>query len=146
MFGLSFGEVLIIMVVALLVLGPERLPKVAKNVGKGMREFRRATGGFRQVLEEELYLDDDEAPKPAATPRPNTQPSDGPAPVPRQAPVLAAAPQQAPAVDGAGEDGADAGAEQADATAHDARSDADGERVEAGADTPARDAEAGSKA
>jgi sec-independent protein translocase protein TatB len=85
MFGLSFGEVLIIMVVALLVLGPDRLPKVAKNLGKGMREFRRATGGFRQVLEEELYLEDDptEAPRPAAKP---SAPSDGPTPVPRQAP------------------------------------------------------------
>lgn len=61
MFGLSFGEILIILVVALLVLGPERLPKVARTVGKGMRELRRATGDFREVVESEFYLDDDEA-------------------------------------------------------------------------------------
>lgn len=112
MFGLSFGEVLIIMVVALLVLGPDRLPKVAKNLGKGMREFRRATGGFRQVLEEELYLEDDptEAPRPAAKP---SAPSDGPTPVPRQAPGLLPATASVPDAS----DDADASAEEPAAAA-----------------------------
>lgn len=60
MFGLSFGEILVIMVVALLVLGPERLPKVARSLGKGLRDLRRTTGSFREILEEEIYLDETE--------------------------------------------------------------------------------------
>lgn len=58
MFGLSFGEILIVLVVALLVLGPERLPKVARSLGKGMRDLRRTTGGIREIIEDELYLDE----------------------------------------------------------------------------------------
>lgn len=42
MFGLGFGEVLVILVVALLVFGPERLPELARTLGKTMAELRRA--------------------------------------------------------------------------------------------------------
>lgn len=66
MFGLSFGEILIILVVALLVLGPERLPKVARTVGKGMRDLRRTTGGIREILEDEIYLADVAERRPAS--------------------------------------------------------------------------------
>src|SRR5436190_1693447 len=43
MFGLGMGELLVIFVVALLVLGPKRLPDVATGLGKAIRDFRRAT-------------------------------------------------------------------------------------------------------
>ena len=43
LFGLSPGELLLIMMVALVVLGPEKLPETAASVGKWVREFRRAT-------------------------------------------------------------------------------------------------------
>jgi len=66
MFGLSFGEILIILVVALLVLGPERLPKVARSVGKGLRDLRRTTGSIREIIEDELYLDEVAERRPAA--------------------------------------------------------------------------------
>jgi len=52
MFGLGFGEVILVLVVALLVLGPEKLPKLAKTLGKGMREFRRAASEFQQGFNE----------------------------------------------------------------------------------------------
>jgi sec-independent protein translocase protein TatB len=61
MFGLSFGEVLVILVVALLVLGPSGLPKLARTLGKGMREFRQATGELRSAFEGEFYKLDREA-------------------------------------------------------------------------------------
>ena len=41
MFGLSFGEILVILVIALIVLGPERLPGFARTVGKTMADLRR---------------------------------------------------------------------------------------------------------
>lgn len=60
MFGLSFGEILVILVVGLLVLGPSRMPKLARSLGKGLREFRRATGELRSTFEEEFYKLDQE--------------------------------------------------------------------------------------
>ncbi len=42
-FGIGPGELLLILVVALIVLGPGRLPEVARNLGKMVREFRKAT-------------------------------------------------------------------------------------------------------
>ena len=50
MFGLGFGEIILVLVVALLVLGPEKLPKLAKQLGRGMREFRRAAAEFQTTL------------------------------------------------------------------------------------------------
>jgi sec-independent protein translocase protein TatB len=48
MFGFSFGEILVISIVALLVLGPERIPHVARNLGRLFAELRRATDEVRR--------------------------------------------------------------------------------------------------
>jgi TatA/E family protein of Tat protein translocase len=45
-------ELLVIMVVALVVLGPKRLPEVAKALGKGLAEFRRATSDLSDELKQ----------------------------------------------------------------------------------------------
>ena len=50
MFGIGMPELLVIMVVALVVLGPKRLPEVARSLGKGLAEFRRATSGITDEL------------------------------------------------------------------------------------------------
>ena len=42
-FGLSPGELLLILMLAMIVLGPEKLPEVAGSIGKWIAEFRRAT-------------------------------------------------------------------------------------------------------
>ena len=44
-------ELVVIMVVALLVLGPKRLPEVAKGLGTALAELRRATSGITEELE-----------------------------------------------------------------------------------------------
>jgi TatA/E family protein of Tat protein translocase len=44
-------EIILILVVALLVFGPKRLPEVGRSVGRGLREFRRASTEFRDELE-----------------------------------------------------------------------------------------------
>jgi len=51
MFGLGMPEVLVIMAVALIVIGPKRLPDIARALGKGMREFRKATTDFKQNID-----------------------------------------------------------------------------------------------
>ena len=42
MFNISPLEIMVLLVIALIVLGPQRLPEMARSVGKGMREFRAA--------------------------------------------------------------------------------------------------------
>src|SRR5262245_49185613 len=55
MLNLGAGEVILILVVALLVLGPKRLPELARGLGKFMREIRRQTDEVRSVVEREFY-------------------------------------------------------------------------------------------
>lgn len=50
MFNLGAGEVLVIMLLALIVLGPQRLPDAARQIGKFMGEIRRMSSGFQQEL------------------------------------------------------------------------------------------------
>lgn len=52
MLGLGVSEVIIILIVALVVLGPTKLPQVARQVGKGLREFRRAASDLQHTFDE----------------------------------------------------------------------------------------------
>lgn len=79
MFGLSFGEILIIAVLALLLLGPERLPEAAKTFGKGLRELRKATEDLKDQVQEEIYGDGRKPSRPALVPPVPAQPLPGPA-------------------------------------------------------------------
>ena len=51
MFGIGIPEILIILVIALLVLGPQKLPELAKALGKAMGEFKRATRDLRETMD-----------------------------------------------------------------------------------------------
>ena len=48
MFGIGMTELLVIFVIGLLVLGPKRLPELARSLGKGLAEFRRASMDMRK--------------------------------------------------------------------------------------------------
>jgi len=52
--SLGFGEVLIILVLALVIFGPRRLPEMGRTIGRSMRELRRATSDIRTELETDL--------------------------------------------------------------------------------------------
>jgi sec-independent protein translocase protein TatA len=58
--SLGFGEILIILVLALLIFGPRRLPEMGRTIGRSLREFRRTTSEIRSELEADL---DDEPPR-----------------------------------------------------------------------------------
>ncbi|HEX8441504.1 twin-arginine translocase TatA/TatE family subunit [Archangium sp.] len=60
MFNIGAGELVFILVAALLVLGPQRLPEFARAIGKFVREFRRQTDEVRTVVEREFYKMDQE--------------------------------------------------------------------------------------
>ena len=68
MFGLGFTEILVILVVALLVFGPDRLPELARNLGRGLAEFRRASLDLRRSVMEAAEEPRPPDPKPAALP------------------------------------------------------------------------------
>ncbi len=51
MFGIGMPEMVVIIVIALVVLGPKRLPEVARALGKGLAEFRKVTGDVNRELE-----------------------------------------------------------------------------------------------
>ena len=65
MFGIGTTELLVILVIALLVLGPKRLPDLARSLGRGLAEFRRASSDLRQEF---LDVTDDRHIQPDRTP------------------------------------------------------------------------------
>ncbi len=79
MFNIGSGELVVIAVVALLVLGPKRLPELARGIGKFMREFRKQTDEVRTVVEREFYtMDRDVSVHDAPTPEgPAIRPPEG---------------------------------------------------------------------
>lgn len=58
MFDVSFSEILVVFVIALIVIGPEKLPTVARKFGKIMARFRKYVGKVRQEIDKELQLDE----------------------------------------------------------------------------------------
>lgn len=72
MFNIGAGEMVLIAVAALLILGPKRLPELARGLGKFMREFRRQTDEVRNVVEREFYSLDQEVQQPMPPVRPGS--------------------------------------------------------------------------
>ncbi|GFM33507.1 Sec-independent protein translocase protein TatB [Desulfovibrio subterraneus] len=69
MFGIGTTEILVILVVALIVLGPKSLPKIARTLGKGMAEFRRVSTDFQRTINTEIDMEEHEKRKKAAAKR-----------------------------------------------------------------------------
>lgn len=91
MFGpLGFPEIAFIIILALLIFGPKRLPELGRTLGRGLGEFRRASNELKRTFNAELSLDEDEerptlsrrslkpeeAPEPER-PAPNLRPVEG---------------------------------------------------------------------
>lgn len=53
MFGIGVGELIVIMIIAFVVVGPEKLPQIARALGRGLYEIRRATDEVREDIEKE---------------------------------------------------------------------------------------------
>ena len=80
MFGIGSTELLVILVVALLVLGPKNLPKIAHTLGRAMGEFRRVSTEFQRTLNTEIAFEEEEEKaraQKAASSEKKTSPSTG---------------------------------------------------------------------
>lgn len=55
--GLGMGEVVLILVIALVVFGPRKLPELGKSLGQAMSQFRRASEDFKRTWEQEVDLE-----------------------------------------------------------------------------------------
>ena len=122
MFGMSGTEIAIIFVLALLLLGPAKLPELARSLGKGLREFRRATDDLRSSVEGEFYRMD--KPPGPAQPLPKATDPAFAAAEPAAAPAEASANDATPEPDAAGTEPGSAPAEACAAEATPAESPA----------------------
>jgi Tat protein translocase TatB subunit len=66
MFGLGMPEILLILAIALIVIGPQKLPEVAKTLGKAMGEFKRSAQNLKNSIDIETTVKDTK-PKPVKT-------------------------------------------------------------------------------
>jgi Tat protein translocase TatB subunit len=73
-FNVGGGEILVILVVALIVLGPAQLPKAARQVGQAMSELKRISTGFQQELTNALEVEP-EKPQSPGGPAERTEPA-----------------------------------------------------------------------
>ena len=56
--SIGMPEMLVILVIALIIFGPRKLPELGKSLGKSLAEFKRASNDLRSTLEEEIRVEE----------------------------------------------------------------------------------------
>lgn len=97
MFGIGVPELVLILIIGLIVFGPGKLPEMGRTLGKGIREFRKASNALSQAINAP-----ENQPQQPAAPAPQPQQPAAPAPQSQQpaaAPQESAAPAAKPAAE-----------------------------------------------
>src|SRR3954469_9504677 len=95
MFNVGGGEVIVILLIALMVLGPDKLPGAARQVGKYLNEFRRISSGFQDEIRSAMdVVNQTPDDLPPAEPDTTATPSEpDPTPDPKLDPTSASSPE-----------------------------------------------------
>jgi TatA/E family protein of Tat protein translocase len=79
MFGsMGMSELVIILVIALIIFGPRKLPELGRSLGKSIGEFKRASNELRSTIEEEIRVEET---RERVVPTPSNNPNTPPPPV-----------------------------------------------------------------
>jgi sec-independent protein translocase protein TatA len=70
--SIGMPEMLVILVIALIIFGPRKLPELGKSLGKSLAEFKRASNDLRTTLEEEIKVEERQSKTPESTAIPPT--------------------------------------------------------------------------
>jgi sec-independent protein translocase protein TatA len=70
--SIGMPEMLVILVIALIIFGPRKLPELGKTLGKSLAEFKRASNELKSTLEEEIRIEERQSAKKAEAPPPTT--------------------------------------------------------------------------
>jgi len=66
--GLSMTEILFVLVIALIIFGPRKLPQLSKSLGQSLAQFRKASEDFKRSWEEEVLLEEKRHASPSTSP------------------------------------------------------------------------------
>jgi TatA/E family protein of Tat protein translocase len=88
MFGpIGMPELIVIMVIALIIFGPRKLPELGRSLGRSLNEFKRASNELKHTLDEEIRVEEQrsaERQQPPDAPRPAVVSEEDEAGIPRQ--------------------------------------------------------------
>jgi sec-independent protein translocase protein TatA len=76
--SIGMPEMLVILVIALIIFGPRKLPELGKSLGKSLAEFKRASNELKSTLEEEIKIEEQQQKKVAAAPPSAITPAEPP--------------------------------------------------------------------
>jgi TatA/E family protein of Tat protein translocase len=85
MFGpIGMPELIVIMVIALIIFGPRKLPELGRSLGRSLNEFKRASNELKHTLDEEIRVEEQRDQQRAETNRSASAPATNDTGIPRQ--------------------------------------------------------------
>jgi TatA/E family protein of Tat protein translocase len=87
MFGIGMPELIIILVITFLVIGPHKMPELARTLGKGLAEFKNATDDLKSNLQQATRIEEEKPASPQEVTTAGNAPAEASGQVPRDTPA-----------------------------------------------------------